>query len=106
MSDEKTKTVLLPEFGGEKKNYKVWLKRFVAYCTVKGFLVALKDTCNLPADPNTLSTSADAKEKEERQLRRTVLQLHVSRCFSPRLKTWSILRTSPPLNILQALLVK
>ena len=60
MSEEKTKTVSLPAFSREKKNYEVWLNWFVAYSTIKGFSVALKETFSLPADPNTLSTSADA----------------------------------------------
>ena len=75
MSEEKTKTVSLPAFSGEKKNYEVWLKRFMAYSTIKGFLVALIQTFNLPADPNTLSTSADTKEKEEKAITQNSLAI-------------------------------
>ena len=71
MSAEKSidnKTVSLPSFLGEKKDYEVWLKRFTAYATLKGFSVALRDTHVLPTDPEALTTTGDAKEKEEKAI--------------------------------------
>ena len=64
----KNKTVTLPSFPGEKKDYEVWLKRFTTYATLKGFSVALKDTHNLPADPEALATTGDAKDKVEKAI--------------------------------------
>ena len=62
------KTVTLPSFSGEKKDSEVWLKRFTAYATLKGFCVALRDTHVLPTDPEALTTTGYAKEKEEKAI--------------------------------------
>ena len=63
------KTVTLPSFSGEKKDYKVWLKRFTAYATLKGFSVALRDTHVLPVDPEALTTAGSDKEKRRKSYR-------------------------------------
>ena len=78
MSEEKTsetKIVSLLAFTGEKKNHEVWLKRFTAYSTIKGFAVALRSTMSLPANPDALATDPDVKAKEEKAIAQNILAI-------------------------------
>ena len=70
-----SKTVTLPSFSGEKKDYEVWLKRFVAYATLKSFSPALQDTHVLPADPENLTTTGEDKKKEQKAIAQNSLAI-------------------------------
>ena len=63
-----SKTVTLLSFLGKKKDYEVWLKRFTAYATVKGLSAALKNTHVIPADPEALTMTGNAKKDEEKAI--------------------------------------
>ena len=71
MSEESStqqKTVSLPSFSGTKKDYAIWIRRFNAYATLKKFNEALEEAFVLPTDPSNLTTTGDAKEKEQKAI--------------------------------------
>ena len=85
MSEEKstvTKTVTLLLFSGEKKDYEVQLKRFVAYATIKGFSQPMKENHVLPMDPEVLTTTGDDKQKELHLLQPPLCPLGQDRTLS------------------------
>jgi len=56
-NSEHQKTVSLPSFTGMKKGYSIWLKRIMAYATIKKFDEALDEVFVLPEDSSNLITT-------------------------------------------------
>ena len=67
-SDNPSKTIALPTFSGDDKDYAVYWPRFKAYATLKGFNEVLENGGNLPADPTVLSIDPDVRKNKKTQL--------------------------------------
>ena len=61
MSDNSRVTI--PTFSGKDKDFGVFWPRFKAYAVMKRFNDVLNENNDLPTDPTTLSSNADAKQK-------------------------------------------
>ena len=65
---ETPRQIIMPTFSGKKKDYDLWLGKFVAFCHVKtcGSSLIENGDPDLPADPENMSSDADTKKLEEK----------------------------------------
>ena len=79
------KTLKLPTFDGERKNFHVWWMRFKAYATVYKFSVALKigGEADLPQKEDDVldETKSDEKRKADARKRNGVAMANLAMSF-------------------------
>jgi hypothetical protein len=80
------KTVKLPTFDGERKNFHVWWMRFKAYATVYKFSAALKEggEADLPKTEDDVldETKSDEKRKADARKRNGVAMANFAMAFT------------------------
>ena len=74
---ETPRQIIMPTFSGKKKDYDLWLGKFVAFCHVKtcGSSLVEKGDPDLPTDPENMSKDADTKKLEEKAVIKNTLAM-------------------------------
>ena len=85
-SDKVSKTLQLPTFDGEEKNFSVWWMRFQAYASVYGFDVAIKTKkeADLPGKEDEVldETTAEGKKKMMAKKRNKIAFANLTMAFT------------------------
>ena len=68
-NDTSTKSITLPTFSGDEKDFAIFWPRFKAYATLKKFASVLDaGTSKLPSDPSVFSNDSAVKAEEEKAI--------------------------------------